>query len=157
MIEVAIGAEELDALAHDFDRDACPRGISGDRAGRSEAVGPDRPGVGSGRLRADRRVRLVDLDRVAVEVRVGKEAGGALEIHDGEPGLAVVLEDAGATADDLLEGGHGLDALVEDDELAGLGIHAGVQQLGGGDDDRIAAFGQDEVIQLGLALRDRRR
>ena len=60
--------------------------------------------------------------------------------------------DAGAPAHDLLELDHGLDALVEHDELAGLGVHAGRQELRGGGDDRIAALGVDEVIQRPLAL-----
>ena len=63
------------------------------------------------------------------EIRVGEEAGGPFEIHDREPGFAVVLQDARATTDDLFEGGHRLDALVQDNEFAGLGIDAGIQQL----------------------------
>jgi len=30
--------------------------------------------------------------------------------------------------DNLLEGGHGLNALIEHDELAGLGVHTGIEQ-----------------------------
>ena len=94
----------------------------------------------SGRIvRRNRRLvgpRLVDLHRVAVEVRVGKERGGPLEVHDGEEELVVVLVDARAAADDLLELGHRVDAPVEHDELAGLGIDAGGHQLRGGGDDR---------------------
>ena len=79
---------------------------------------------------------LVDLHRIAVEVRVGEQRGGPLEVHDGEEELVVVLVDARAAADDLLELGHRLDALVEHDQLAGLRIDAGGHQLRGRGDDR---------------------
>ena len=48
--------------------------------------------------------------RVAVEVRVGEQAGGpAGVVEDVEEQLAVIVADAGAPADDLLELGHGVD------------------------------------------------
>ena len=56
--------------------------------------------------------------------------------------------DAGAPADDLFELGHGANLPVDDDEAAGLGIHAGGKQPRGGDYNRVTAFGVDEVIQL---------
>ena len=74
------------------------------------------------------------------------------EVHDGEVELAVVLVDAGAAADDLLELGHRVDAPVEHDELAGLGIDAGGHQLRGGGDDGKRFIRVDEVVELGLAL-----
>jgi len=43
---------------------------------------------------------LENLHWIAVEGRVGEQLGGLLEVHDGEPELAVVLVDAGAAADD---------------------------------------------------------
>jgi hypothetical protein len=96
--------------------------------------------------------RLVDLHRVAVEVLVGKELGGALEVQDGEPALAQVFAQAGAAADDLLEQRHGLDVLVQHDELAGLRVHPGAHELGGGGDHRVGLFGVDEVVELALAF-----
>ena len=43
-----------------------------------------------------------------------------------------------APAYDLLELRHGLDALVEDNQLAGLGIDTGGHQFGGGSNDRVS-------------------
>src|SRR5690348_819102 len=97
-------------------------------------------------------IGLIDLHRIAIEGRIGEQLGGFLEIHDGEPVLVVVLVDTRTAADDLLELGHRLDVLVENDQLAGLRIHAGGHQLAGGGDDRVALFRIDEVVQLGLAL-----
>src|SRR5690606_984950 len=94
---------------------------------------------------------FVDLDGVTVEVGVGEERCGALEVHDGEVEFAVVLVDAGAATDDLLELGHGGDATVEHDELTGLRIDARGHELGGGGDDRVGGLGVDEVVELGLA------
>jgi hypothetical protein len=81
-----------------------------------------------------------------------EQPGGALEVHDGEVELVVVLADARAASDDLLELGHGVDGLIQHDELAGFRIDAGGQQLGGGGDDRIRLVVVDEVGQLGLAF-----
>jgi hypothetical protein len=112
------------------------------------------PGTSSDFWRHHRFIRLgfVDHHRFAIEIRVGEQAGGALEVHDGEVELLVVLAQAGATADDLFELGHRVDVLVQHDELAGLGINAGGQQLGGGDDDRVRFVVVDEVGKLGLAF-----
>ena len=60
--------------------------------------------------------------------------------------------DPGTAPDNLLEGGHGVDRLVEDDELAGLGVHSGGKKLGGGGDDGELGFGVDEVVELGFAF-----
>ena len=92
------------------------------------------------------------MHRFAVKVFVGKEFGGALEVNDGEPGLAQVFAQARAPANDLLEQRHGLDVLVEHDELAGLRVHAGAHELGGGGNDRVGFFGIDKVVQLQLAF-----
>src|SRR3546814_11410690 len=51
--------------------------------------------------------RFIDLDRVAVEVRICEQLCGSLEVHDGKILLAVLLIDARAAPDDLLELGHG--------------------------------------------------
>ena len=98
------------------------------------------------------RAGLVDLDGITVKIRVRKERGRLPEIHDREEELAVVLVDAGAAADDLLELGHGPDAPVEDDEMAGLGIDARAHEPGGRAYDGISGFWINEVIELGLAL-----
>ena len=53
---------------------------------------------------------------IAVEGRVGEVArGGAGVVEDVEPELAVIIPDARAAPDDLLELGHRLDGLVEHD------------------------------------------
>ncbi len=141
--ELAVGAVVLDPLGDDVDRDvaddvfdaASARVCTGVFA--IAAVGSGfRAAVAflAGNLingRSDRIIGagFIDLHWLAVEVRVGEKLGGLLEVHDGEVELAVVLVDPGAAADDLLELGHRLDALVQHDELAGLGIHAGGHQL----------------------------
>ena len=98
------------------------------------------------------RFGLVDHHGLAVEIRVSKQTRGALEIHDGEVELLVVLAQAGAATDDLLELGHRVDVLVQHDELAGFGIHSGGEQLGGGGDDRVKLVVVDEVGKLSLAF-----
>ena len=65
----------------------------------------------------------------------------------------MLLIDARATPDDLLELGHGLNTLVQNDQLARLCINTRCQKLGCGSDDRIARFRVDEVVELGLAKR----
>jgi hypothetical protein len=69
-------------------------------------------------------VRLIDDLRFTSKIRVGKEFGGLLEIHDGKPELACFLVDTSATAHGLLELDHRLDALVEHNEIGGPGIDA---------------------------------
>ena len=78
--------------------------------------------------------------------------GGAPEIHQSEVELAGVLVHAGATAEDLLELGHGADLAVEHDQAAGLDINAGGEQPRGGDQHGMFGFRVDEVVQLRLAL-----
>ena len=68
--------------------------------------------------------RLVDLDRLAIEVRIGEMAGRLAEIKQGEVILLGVLVNARAAAHDLLELGHRPDRAVEHDQAAGLGVHA---------------------------------
>ena len=107
------------------------------------------------RRRAERWIsssRLVDLDRLAIEVGIGKQFRGLLEVHDGEVELAVILVDAGAAADDLLE-------LVIDwmgwSSTISLQVWAStpvVISSRGGGDDRIAAFRVDEVVEFRLAF-----
>ena len=143
--QLAVGVEVLDALGDDRDLDvvdviltwlglqlASARSIRGRRLADGRRVVRRSSPTPVARLAepADSSgLGLVDLHRVAVEVRVGEERGGPLEVHDGEEELVVVLVDARAAADDLLELGHRLDALVEHDQLAGLGIDAGGHQL----------------------------
>ena len=68
-----------------------------------------------------------DLDGFAVEGGITEEAGGVAEVHDGEVAFAEVFADAGAAADDLFELGHGVDVLIEHNQMAGLGIDAGAE------------------------------
>ena len=101
--------------------------------------------------------RLINLNRLAVELRIGEVVGGAPEIHQREVEFAGVLVHAGATAEDLLELGHGADLAVEHDQAAGLDINPGGEQPRGGDQHGMFGFRVDEVSQLRLALRRRRR
>ena len=96
---------------------------------------------------------LVNLHRLAVEIRVGEMVGGAPEINQREIKLLGVLVNARAASDDLLELRHGAHGTVEHDEAAGLGVHAGGKQPRCGDQNRIFGFRVDEVSELGLALR----
>ena len=96
--------------------------------------------------------RLVDLHRVAIELLVGEKLGRTLEVQDGEPTLAEIFTQTRAAADDLLEERHRLDVLVEDDQFAGLRVHAGAHQFGGGRDHRHRLLWVDEIIELCLAL-----
>ena len=89
---------------------------------------------------------FVDLDRVTVEVLVSEQLCRLPEVHDGEVELVVVFVDSCATADDLLELGHGLDASVQDDQLAGLRIHTRRHQPAGGHDDGTDALRVNEVV-----------
>ena len=151
--ELAVGADVFDTLVDD------PSIYAAD----AELVGPLLllnanglilfPWLRIGRHRTIPATGLVDHRRLAVEIRVAEQLGGLLEVHDGEEPFVVLLVDAGAPADDLLEAGHGVDTLVQHDELAGLGIHSGGEQFGGGGDDGKGTFRVNEVVQLGLALR----
>ena len=68
---------------------------------------------------------------LAVEAGVGEQARGVAEVQDGEVQLAVLLVDARAAPDDLLELGHALltEEVVEYDDLAGLAVHACGEEL----------------------------
>ena len=164
--ELAVGVEVLNALADDrhFHIIDVVLGL----AARGQQAG-SRPSGKSASAPIDRPVFLhfwrfirrhwrfvglgfVNLNRVAIKARVGKERGGPLEIHDGEEELVVVLVDAGTAADDLLEFGHGVDAFVEHDQAAGLRIDARRHQLRGRGNDREGGFRIDEVVELRLAF-----
>ena len=98
------------------------------------------------------QVFLGDSGRVAVEVRVGEHAGGgAGVVEDVEPELAVVVAHAGAAADDLLELAHRADDPGEHDVLAGRRVHAGGEELGGGEDRRRAGLDVLEPAQVAAA------
>lgn len=68
--------------------------------------------------------RLIDLHRLAIELGVGEMVGRAPEVHQGEIILLGVFVDPRAPAHDLLELGHRADWAVENDQPAGLGVHA---------------------------------
>ena len=174
--EAAVFVEVFDALGEDGDFDAIDvdfaaravRGVDGD-VGRfadedgfvvaggggdvvvfAFAIGGARGVIGRGDGVAF--VGRVDLFGRAIEFGVGEVAGGATEVHDGEVELFGVFVDAGATADDLFELGHGADGTVEDDEAAGLGVDAGGEQARSSHDDRVRGFRVNEVAELGLAV-----
>ena len=96
--------------------------------------------------------QFIDLHRITVKIWIGEKLSGFLEVDDGEIVFAVIFVDASATSDYLLELGHGLDALVEHDQFAGLSIDTGGHEFGGGGDDGIWALGKDKIIELDLAL-----
>ena len=60
---------------------------------------------------------LVDLDGVTIEIGVGKERSGVLKVHNGEKEFAVVFIDPGASTYNLLEFGHAVDPLIENNEV----------------------------------------
>ena len=93
---------------------------------------------------------LVDLNRLAVEVRIGEMAAHAAKVHQGEMEFSGVLMHAGAAPDNLLELGHGADLAVEHDEPAGLHVNAGRKQPRGGDQHGVSGFRVDEVAELRL-------
>src|SRR5690606_7265416 len=80
---------------------------------------------------------LINLHGIAVESRICKKFGCFLEIENGEPVFVEVFVDTRSATDDLLEFSHGLDTLIQHDELAGLGIDARSHQLGSGCDDGV--------------------
>ena len=89
---------------------------------------------------------------VAVEGRVGEVAGGgAGVVEDVEAELAVVVADAGAAADDLLELDHGVDQAHQHDVAAGGGVEAGGQELGRGEDDGRAGLDVLEALHVAAA------
>ena len=169
--ELAVLVEIFDALGDDGGADAIDIDLLLRPAARRQRkagliddrfVGAGRLGQRSALLVGRQRVvgrrdgiafaRLVNLHRLAVEIRVGEMAGGAAEVDQGEIELAGVLVHAGAPADDLLELGHRADLAVEHDQPAGLRIDAGRQQPRGGDEHRIFRFRVDEIAEFGLAL-----
>ncbi len=67
----------------------------------------------------------------------------------------MVVAHAGAAPDDLLELGHRADHAREDDVLAGRGVHAGGEELGGGEDggrERFRVLEAAEVAAPDVAL-----
>ena len=97
-------------------------------------------------------LEIVDLLDRTIPVGVGKKTRHASEIHDGEAELALILAHTGTAADDLLKLRHGVDVLIEHDQLRHLTVGAGRQELGGGRDDRILRGDGDEVIELALSV-----
>ena len=161
---LAVGVEFVDEVGGDLDLAAVevelarvPRAAARSSAGLGLRLGSPPARSGSSMHLGRRPFRAVDLlfgdqGRVAVEVRVGEQAGGrAGVVEDVEPELAVVVADAGAAADDLLELGHGADHAGQHDVLAGGGIHAGGEQLRGGEDDRRAGLHVLEAARVAAA------
>ena len=168
--EFAVFVKVLHTLGNDCRVDAVNVNLALDRGVRLEPWGNFDNGFVVGRfwrergfavLRARRVVgrsdgiacsRFVYLHRLAVEVRVGKMAGRAPEVHQGEVEFVGVLVDAGAASDDLFEFGHGLDCAVQHDQPAGLGIDAGGEQPRGGDQHGVFGFRVNEVTELCLSF-----
>ena len=68
-----------------------------------------------GRLFAGIIAIINDRDGVAIEFRVCEKSAGVAEIHDGEVFFAVVGLEPCTTTDDLLELGHGVYVVVQND------------------------------------------
>ena len=64
----------------------------------------------------------------------------------------MVLVDPRSSPDDLLELGHRIDSLVQDNQFAGPRINTGGQQFAGCRNDRIRFVRVDEVTELILAF-----
>ncbi len=80
---------------------------------------------------------FVDLHRVAVELGVGEMGRGATKVHHGEVELLGVFMDPGAATQNLLELGHRAHGPIQHDQAAGLCVHPGRQQPGGGRQHRV--------------------
>ena len=91
-------------------------------------------------------------NRVTIEFRVGKQAAGISEIHDGKILFAVVRFQTSASTDDLLKLGHGIDVVVQHNQLARFAVNAGCHQFGGGNNYGVGAILGNKIIQLRLAL-----
>lgn len=66
--------------------------------------------------------------------------------------LALLLAQARAPADDLLELRHGADHFIQHDQLGHLAVRARGKQLGGRGDHRVLRPNGDEILELLLAL-----
>ena len=78
--------------------------------------------------------------------------GGFAKVNQREVILRAVFVYSGTTPDNLLELGHAADLSLQHNQAAGLRIHPGRQQTGGGDDNRHIGFGVNEIAQLFFAL-----
>src|SRR6185312_9045517 len=71
------------------------------------------------RLAVRRHLFLSHQRRIAIEIRISKEARGASSVVENiEEELAIIVSHARAAADDLLELRHGIDGAHDDDVLA---------------------------------------
>lgn len=98
------------------------------------------------------RLKARVLDDGAVPVGVGEESRDAAEVHDDEAALALVVAQARAAADNLLEHRHRGDVLVEGDETHHLAVDTGREQLRRRCDDGRRRGDGDEVAELALAV-----
>ena len=108
-------------------------------------------GLGIGMSLWLRRVAFIHLDG-AVPVGVGKEARDVAEVHDMEMCLALFHTEACSTSDDLLKLGHGVDNLVEDDELDHLAVDTSGEELAGGGDDGICCRDGSEIVEFAFTI-----
>ena len=89
---------------------------------------------------------------VAVEFLVGKVAcRRASVVEDVKVEFPIVLAEAGAAPDDLLELGHGADDANEHDVLNHRCIDTGAEELGRGEDDGGFGFEFLETTEMSLA------
>ena len=76
------------------------------------------------------RVHFLDRhqSRLPVKIGIGEKTGSTSGVIENvEKELPVVVLDAGAATDDLLEFGHGVDGAGDHDVLAGLNVYASSQ------------------------------
>ena len=67
-------------------------------------------------------------------------------------GLSVFFSDAGSSPDNLLERGHALNRLVENNELGHLTVCTGGEQFRGCCNNGIWLEYRDEIVKFGLSV-----
>jgi len=91
-------------------------------------------------------------DTMAHDRNAGNLLGAGRDIAIHESGHAVARVLSIGRVGNLLEHSHRVDRPIEHDQLAGLGINTGRQELRRGCDYRIWLLRIDEAIQLGFAF-----
>src|SRR5439155_26232411 len=97
-------------------------------------------------------VRLIDLNRLTIEVWISEVVRGATKVHEREVVLAGVLVHSRPTPEDLLELGHRANRAVEDDQATRLDIDTSGKKTRCRHECRESCFRINEVAELILAL-----
>ena len=88
----------------------------------------------------------------AIPVRVSKQPCHIPKIHHDKMGLAVLFSDTGSSSNNLLESGHALNGLVENNELGHLAVCTGGKQFRCCCNNGIWFGYRDEIVKFGLAI-----